>query len=210
MEMREHRIVFDSGGLSLEATVHDADAPLLAAVVLHPHPQYGGDMDNLVVLEVCSWLAGASASTLRFNFRGAGGSEGAFDGGIGERDDALSALRTLRERAPGVPVLLVGYSFGALVAAAAAGESGCDGLVLVSPPVAYAALPPLPDLLPVLIITGDRDPIAPPDSLRRLERPDLHIVVAPGVDHVWWSGLDLLRRELLEFAAALLVERHTS
>ena len=80
-----------SDGLHLEGRVHLA-GELLAALVLHPHPQYGGDMDNHVVVACCETLALAGATAFRFNFRGVGGSEGTYSGGMGEASDARSAL----------------------------------------------------------------------------------------------------------------------
>ena len=108
-----------SGGRSLEAAIHDGDGAL-AVLVLHPHPQYGGDMDNHVVTAICGAMATRGATTIRFNFRGAGRSQGTYDNGRGEADDARAALKTLREAAPGAKILLAGYSFGAMIAAGVA------------------------------------------------------------------------------------------
>ena len=90
------RVSFPSGDLSLEGALHVAGAtPAPAVVVCHPHPQYGGDMDNNVVLAACSALASAGITALRFNFRGVADSDGAFDQGQGEQDDVRAALAHL-------------------------------------------------------------------------------------------------------------------
>ena len=121
-------------GHCLEAMIHEPAAPACAALVLHPHPQYGGDMHNHVV-EALSSLCARDATTLRFNFRGAGRSSGAYAGGRGEVDDARAALAELRRAAPDAPVALAGYSFGAQIAAVLAADEPVEALLLVSPPL---------------------------------------------------------------------------
>jgi len=194
----EHPITIESDGLRLEGALRDGDGAL-AAVVLHPHPQYGGDMSNHVVTAACDALASLGASTLRFNFRGTGRSEGSFDSGRGEASDARSAAAMLRAANASAKLLLVGYSFGASVAANVAGDVRPDALALISPPVGMRALPPLDDSLPALIAAGDRDQVAPVDAIRALEAPGRTIVIAPGVDHGWWPGLDVLTAAITSF-----------
>lgn len=203
MSAGETPITFTSGDLAIEARLCRGGAPL-SAVVMHPHPLYGGDMHNHVVGAICAAFAAAGASTLRFNFRGTGGSEGEHDGGPGEVRDALAAIACLRAEAPGAAIALAGYSFGALIAAAAAAalEAAPAGLLLVSPP-AHAGLA-VPDALPAVMITGDADAIAPPDALAPLASPDCRIVAVPGVDHGWWPGVEELERHVREFADFLL------
>jgi alpha/beta superfamily hydrolase len=196
--LEERRISFRSDGLRLEGAIHDG-AAALAAVVLHPHPQYGGDMDNHVVLAICAALAARGATTLRFNFRGAGRSEGRFDNGRGEAADARAGVAVARTAAPGVPLVLAGYSFGAMIAGAIAGEARPSMLVLVSPLVGMAGLPPLDPALPTLVIAGDRDEIAPATAVRALASGETEAVVVAGIDHGWWPGLDALSSEIDRF-----------
>ncbi len=99
----------------LEAILKEHAAPFAAVVVCHPHPRGGGTMDNNVVYRVARALADAGATVLRFNFRGVGRSSGSYDGGIGEEEDARAALDYLQGRAPGVPLWMAGFSFGARV-----------------------------------------------------------------------------------------------
>jgi alpha/beta superfamily hydrolase len=200
--MNERPFEIVSGGLRLEGRLHE-DEGRLAAVVLHPHPQYGGDMHNHVVAAICETLAESGATTLRFNFRGTGRSEGAFDNGRGEADDARAAIDSLREIHPDARVLLAGYSFGAMVAAGVAADSGVDALVLVSPPVGMAAMPAAPPGLRTLVMTGDRDPVSPAARVAALVSTDVRVCVVPGVDHGWWPGVDQLASELRSFEAAL-------
>jgi alpha/beta superfamily hydrolase len=197
----ETAVTIQSGDLLLEGAWHDGDRPL-AALILHPHPQYGGDMDNHVVMALTSTLAARGATTLRFNFRGTGRSQGSHDGGRGEVDDALAAAALLGRDRPGSPLVLAGYSFGAAVAAAASARMEPAALVLVSPPLAYAPLPPFAPHVRTLVIAGDRDPVAPADGVRKMASDRVTAEVVPGVDHGWWPGLDALNDRLGDFLDA--------
>src|SRR5438445_2602075 len=93
---RQQFVQFQSDGLRLEGALRVVPDARLCAVVLHPHPLYGGDMDNHVVTALCAALNALGATTLRFNFRGAGASEGRHDNGRGEVEDAVEAVRFVR------------------------------------------------------------------------------------------------------------------
>jgi alpha/beta superfamily hydrolase len=194
-------LTFPCGELSLEGTLHlPVAAPAPGIVVCHPHPQYGGDMDNNVVLAACRALAGRDIAALRFNFRGVGLSGGVFDNGQGERDDVRAALAKLSDL-PEVDAKrlgLIGYSFGALVAAEVAGGH-LRALALVSPPLAFG------DLrvgwgCPALVLGGEQDPIAPADRLAvAADRDGVELRIVPGADHSWWGFEDELGEALGEF-----------
>src|SRR5438093_13728759 len=112
-------MTFASGVLTLEGALNLPErTPAPGIVVCHPHPMYGGDMHNNVVDAVCQTAAANGIVALRFNFRGAGGSEGIYDNGVGEQDDVGAALAYLRElpEVDGARVALAGYSFGAAIA----------------------------------------------------------------------------------------------
>jgi alpha/beta superfamily hydrolase len=184
-----------SGSLTLEGVLHlPARVPAPGVVVCHPHPLYGGDMDHGVVAGLCRALADGLVA-LRFNFRGVGASEGAYDGGRGERDDAIAALEYLRARPEVDPARLglAGYSFGAMVASGAAAAAGVKALVLVSPPVGGSGLT-IPPGVPALVVVGDADQLAPLAALRTAvagqELTRLEIVA--GADHFWWDGSERL------------------
>ncbi len=109
----------------LEALVEEPEecAPVLAALVCHPHPLYGGTMHNKVVHRLARGLRSTGAVALRFNFRGVGRSEGTHGEFVGEVEDARAALAWLRERYPGLPFALAGFSFGARAIV----HLGCSG-----------------------------------------------------------------------------------
>ncbi len=200
----ERAIAIESGGLRLEGAMRDGGRDL-ALLMLHPHPRFGGDMDNHVVTAVCVALAALGASTLRFNFRSAGRSEGSHDGGPGEALDARAAAVVLRTANPTARFLLAGYSFGAIVAANVAADVKPDALALISPPIGMMALPALDSTRPVLLATGDQDQVAPASAVRALAAPKRTIVIAPGVDHGWWPGLDVLTAAVTAFVAGALM-----
>ena len=180
------------------------------AVICHPHPLYGGSMDNNVVLAARDALRAAGLSTLRFNFRGVGGSSGSFDGGRGERKDVEAAHAHLSGLVDHVH--LVAYSFGAWVALGALAERGFNmsSVILVSPPVAFAEtdfaeLPP--PSVRTLVVSGDQDQFGPPDAVKRWldvwERSDeLERVVLTGVDHFYWGGEEELKDAIERFMAS--------
>ena len=200
----EQRIDIQSGELRLEGSLSEGACDL-AALVLHPHPKYGGDMDNHVVVALCDAFRELNATTLRVNFRGAGRSEGQFHGHGGEVDDARAALARLREAAPGKRIVLAGYSFGAAIAASIAAADGASGLVLISLPAGMMGVPPLSPGLKTLLITGEQDHIAPPAALEPLaSAAACQLIVVPGADHGWWPGVDALHEHVLAFTRSLI------
>jgi alpha/beta superfamily hydrolase len=183
----------NSDGLKLEGLLHlSAATPCPGVVVAHPHPQYGGDMHNNVVHALCRAANTAGAAALRFNFRGAGGSEGAFDNGVGEQRDLAAALEYLRILAEvdRSRIALTGYSFGAGVALRLA-PAGLRGLVAVSPPTIGGWPGGGAMDCATLLVAGDRDPYCDAALLERHRAElgdDVTVVVHPGVDHFWWGS----------------------
>lgn len=175
----------------LEAVLATPAQPRGVAVVCHPHPQFGGDMDTPVVRRVTDALVHAGWTTLRFNFGGVGESEGAYAGGTGEMGDVVAAVDAVR--AADLPLLLVGYSFGAWVALRAVGAGlAVERLVLIGPPfdmVGWESLGALPPLVPVSVVVGERDQFC--DVARLRAAPGLHAVrVLSGSDHYFGNALD--------------------
>ena len=132
---KEERITISSGDLSLEGLLSRGESDR-GVVISHPHPLYGGEMRNQVVGIIQEVLAGKGWTTLRFNFRGVGRSQGEYDEGVGEQEDVRAAVRYLKEL--GIKeIFLAGYSFGAWVNAQAALDlPEVAGSILVSPPQA--------------------------------------------------------------------------
>jgi alpha/beta superfamily hydrolase len=111
--------------------------PVLAALVCHPHPQHGGTMHNKVVYRMARGSRKAGAVVLRFNYRGVNLSEGAYDNGVGEVDDAAAALALLRARYPALPFVLEGFSFGSRIVQKLGCGGGAARIVAVGFPVSH-------------------------------------------------------------------------
>jgi alpha/beta superfamily hydrolase len=173
-------------------------------IVTHPHPLFGGSMNNNVVYTAERAFHSRGCATLCFNFRGVGRSTGSYGGGEAETADVAAALDFLRDRTAG-PYYLVGYSFGAFVAAKALLQGlPAEGAVLISPPVAFMEMPWLPEVPRLkLIVAGDRDDIAPLLDLQTMlaaVEPPVPIVVIPGADHFYGGREDKLFQALLDFS----------
>jgi len=184
-------VTFASGVLTLEGALNLPErTPAPGIVVCHPHPMYGGDMHNNVVDAVCQTAAADGIVALRFNFRGAGGSEGTYDNGVGEQDDVGAALAYLRElpEVDGARVALAGYSFGAAIALQAVDER-LNAFIAVSLPTTM----PLKDVrvaCPALFISGDEDQYSDAGELTRLVRglgSKAELKLLPGLGHFWFG-----------------------
>jgi alpha/beta superfamily hydrolase len=182
-------------GERLEARIARPAAARGALVACHPHPLYGGDMDNPVVIRAVEVSAARHLVTLRFNFRGVGGSTGEHGGGITERGDVSAAIDHLAAVVPrDAPLVLCGYSFGAAVVAQAVAERPVAGLVMIAPPLGLAELAPLsawPDAVSALVVAGSRDEYCPREALDRLagERPHATVRVIEGANHFFFGKL---------------------
>jgi alpha/beta superfamily hydrolase len=183
--------------------------PMLAtAVILHPHPLYGGTLHNKVVHMLARALNDLGIATVRFNFRGVGASTGRFANGIGETEDVQAVIEWVRAQAPQAPLWLAGFSFGAYVALRAAASSNPDGLITVAPAVhlydfSAVALPRCPWLL----IQGEADEVVPVESVRQWlagiqVAPEAHFL--PGVGHFFHQRLADLQAVVRGFVAPRL------
>ena len=183
----------------LQAIVEDVgDEAQAFAVVCHPHPLYGGTMDNKVVVSVARALHEVSVSTVRFNFRGVGASAGSYDEGRGELADALAVADWAQGRRPDLPLIAAGFSFGSYIALKLALVRRVRHLFMVAPPVSRFAVTELarPDC-PLTVVQGDADEVVPPAEVLAwaagLEpAPSLHVV--PGCGHFFHGKLIELKR----------------
>ena len=186
-------IAFASNELTLEGVLHlPASSPSPAVAVCHPHPLYGGDMHNSVVVALCRAAAARGIAAFRFNFRGVGRSHGSFADGVGEREDAIAAVALLRQL-PEIDsdrVGLVGYPFGAAAALLAADER-LRALAAISTPTIARGLSEIAVRCPALLVVGEEDRVAPPSRLAYLGQAvgsQAELVVVPGADHFWWGA----------------------
>jgi uncharacterized protein len=202
----EEQLTLKVNDLSLEARFIPGPVAV-GAVITHPHPLYGGSMNNNVVWTAARALGERGWSTLRFNFRGVGASTGNYGEGLAEVEDVVAAANFIKSRVPG-PCFLVGYSFGAAVAARALLE-GLDaaGAVLISPPIAFMDLDFLAETPGLcLIIAGDRDdlcPLAEVGNLCRRRQTPVDLRVISGADHFYAGHEKELFRILWEYPLPL-------
>jgi len=179
-----------------------AGEPRAVLVACHPHPQFGGTLDNKVVQTIaraglqCGWRA------VRFNFRGVGASEGSWDQGRGEIDDALAVVAAHRQ--PGLPLVLAGFSFGGYVAAEVATRLAevqpVQRLALVAPSTAKQAVPSLPEALraETFVVHGTDDEVVPcTATLAWAAAQNLPVTVIPATGHFFHGQLALLKTLLL-------------
>jgi uncharacterized protein len=197
----ETRITFHSERWLLEGQI-SPHSKTCAAVITHPHPLYGGDLSNPVVEVISQTYARKGLTTLRFNFRGVGKSEGAYGSGVAEQQDVLAAIEVLAKS--GIrDIHLAGYSFGAWVNGhIPALPPQVSTLVLVAPPVAlmdYSAAPAQPLLK--LVIAGSDDEIAPPESIKRhlpAWNPASELAVIDDADHFFFGRFRQLEEALAD------------
>ena len=172
----------------------------VTAVICHPHPLYGGTMNNKVVYTVARALEDLGLHTVRFNFRGVGASTGVFDTGRGETEDLLAVLRWAAGRRPGERFWLAGFSFGSYVAARAVSRWTTEQLISIAPPVARFDFSefPRPDC-PWLVVQGDADEVVDPGAvfswLGGLE-PAPTVIRMAGAGHFFHGRLIELRERL--------------
>lgn len=189
--------------------------PRAVALVAHPHPMMGGHAQHTLPFTLACALNHAGASTWRPNFRGVGGSAGNYDHGNGETDDLLAVLGHLCHAHPGLPVLLVGFSFGAHVvcrvaARCAEHQLGYRDAILCGlphgdvPAHRHYDSPRLPD---ALLIHGERDQNVPlQQPLAWAAEAGLAVNVVPGADHFFTGKLKVLARLVSDRVALRLVQ----
>lgn len=206
--MKEEKVYIPSNEIRLEGLLRIQEASSFrgGVILCHPHPQYGGDMDHPVLTTAVEAATQEGFSTLRFNFRGVGESEGSYGEGIGEREDVKAAAEYLSTRIKNdpVPLILVGYSFGAWAGFPIAIEDErFKGMVGVAPPLEIYNFAFLKGCKKKkLFIVGDRDFFCPPSVLeewyQQIEEPK-SLVVISGADHFFLFHASDLIQPLREF-----------
>jgi alpha/beta superfamily hydrolase len=206
--LRQSAVSFTSGKLTLQGICYfpDGDGVFPAVVLCHPHPLYGGSMDNNVILAASSALVERSIIAFMFNFRGVGDSQGSYGDGIAEQDDSKAAISWLVSK-PSVDssrLGLLGYSFGAAVALPVA----CDDDRVKA--VALISLPPGPlqssqlkgCVKPKLIICGTNDFVLPFDQAKLMNQEAAEpkqFELISGADHFWVGYEPVLAEKVAAF-----------
>jgi alpha/beta superfamily hydrolase len=202
-----HRTLFldgPAGRLEAQLWTSPAAAPARAALICHPHPLYGGTMHNKVVFQAAKSLHRLGLPVLRFNFRGAGLSQGEHDRGRGEREDLRCALDYLAHEFPGRPVVLAGFSFGAWVGLRVGAEDArVTHLIGIGTPVNDSDFSYLRgSAKPKLFVVGTEDQFAAREKMEELvnslEEPK-RLVFVEQADHFFRGRLDQLDRAIQQW-----------
>jgi hypothetical protein len=196
----------------LEALLNEGEPGAThAALVCHPHPLFGGTMHNKVVYHAMKTLSGFGFPVLRFNFRGAGMSEGEHDRGQGEQEDVRAALNWL-DSAFHLPIIFCGFSFGAATGLrVACAEAHTVGLISLGTPVGvegraytYAFLKDC--IRPKLFVSGSRDQYGPPESLAKVVEAAAQpkeMVIVEGGDHFFEGHLSEMQTAIQDWVSRL-------
>ncbi|MCH7936341.1 MAG: alpha/beta hydrolase [Proteobacteria bacterium] len=208
-------VIFNGPDGRLEGRYHQSkrpNAPL--ALLLHPHPQYGGTMNNKVVFTLYQNFARRGFSSLRFNFRGVGRSQGNFDNGQGELSDAASALDWMQSRNPNTNTCwIAGFSFGAWVAMQLMmRRPEISGFISIAPPASqhdFSFLAPCP--ASGMIIHGDKDEVVPQSSVDKLAQKlqkqkniKIDYRIIEGSDHFFLNHLESLNEHVNDYLDKML------
>jgi uncharacterized protein len=193
-----------AGAIELATHIASQSEPRAIAVIAHPHPLFGGTMDNKVVTTLARAMFDCGAATYRFNFRGIGKSEGVHDDGRGETDDLLSVIAHTRLAYPQLPLWLAGFSFGGAVTLAASERIETNEMILVAPAftrmshwqnVVNGGRPPANTLL----IHGEKDETVPLiDSFNWARTRDIAVTVVPEAAHFFHLRLHIIKRLVLQ------------
>jgi uncharacterized protein len=200
---------FEGPAGRIEAIIKEPAAPVTrAAIVCHPHPLFGGTMHNKVVFRIARAFQNAGFAVLRFNFRGAGRSEGEHDQGLGEQGDLRAAIEFIQLRYPDAEIWLAGFSFGSMVMLRA---SACDDRVRAFvaagvPVLRYDFTGVAQCNKPKLFVQGSLDEFGPAEALERffagLVGPK-ELKIIQGADHFFEGRLDELANAVSSFIASV-------
>ncbi|MGD9774622.1 alpha/beta hydrolase [Diaphorobacter sp.] len=204
MTPRTERLTLSGAVGAIEAArdaAAGAAAPRGVAVIAHPHPLFGGTMDNKVVQTLARAFVACGWTAVRFNFRGVGGTAGTHDEGRGELDDMLAVVQQVAPGGPNaMPIALAGFSFGAFVASHALarlwGERQVDQVVLVGTAASRFTVAPVPPEahLRTLVVHGEHDDTVPLSAVMDWARPQtLPVTVVPAGGHFFHGQLPLLK-----------------
>lgn len=191
-----------AGQLEVSVAEPVSESRSAIGIVCHPHPLFGGTMDNKVVTTLTKIFQYLGLHTVRFNFRGVGRSAGQFDNGNGELEDLLAVLDWMQQQHPSREIWLAGFSFGAYVAAKAATQLPINQLVTVAPAVQHFPMQNLPPIrCPWVLVQGEKDDVVPPQEVfawAETRDPKPIILRFPEAGHFFHGQLGELRTRLEE------------
>jgi hypothetical protein len=202
-------MIIPAGQVELEAVLREPKGARAvgAAVFCHPHPQYGGSMQNRVIFHAAKGAVEAGVAALRFNFRGVGASTGSYDGGGGEREDVAAAVNWLEKQYPGLPMAVVGFSFGAWVGLDVGSRDPRVralvglGLPLLSYDFSFLGA----GAKPLLLAAGTRDEFCPRAAMESFSQglpSGATVVWIEGADHMFTHQVEQVQGLVRDFLRA--------
>jgi uncharacterized protein len=217
--MNQQRITFTSGNLKLEGVLYlpEGDGPFPCVIVCHPHPLYGGSMDNNVVDAVCNALVQASIAAFKFNFRGVGRSQGRYDDGRGEGEDAKAAITFVAtlDQTDTARIGLCGYSAGAAFSLPACwNDVHVKAIAAISPPLEMFDFSFIADCTkPLLLVSGSYDDFTPAERFIEFctdmsEPSEQELIV--GADHFWCGHEPKLAERIASFFSTAFTDDNRS
>jgi alpha/beta superfamily hydrolase len=202
-----HVDLYSSAG-RLEALYRELQDPAGAAVICHPHPLGGGTLHNKVVFRAARGLENANVSTLRFNFRGTGSSQGAHEAGEGEQADAMAAIDWMMKRHPREKLIVGGFSFGAWVASRVACEMPeVAAIFLIGTPVNKYDFGYLRHCeKPMLFLHGTQDEYGDAGKLEKLTQQirSAESVIVTGADHFFTKQIEIVEETMRVWAEEII------
>lgn len=207
------KLVIDGPDGAIETLIERPPDPRagIIAICCHPHPLYGGTMQNKVVHTLARAALDQRVTSLRFNFRGVGGSAGVYDNGVGETDDTVAVADWARRERGAMRLWSLGFSFGSFVAFQLAALRNAELLVTVAPPVQRFEFAKLEvPRCPWLVAQGDRDDLVNHEAVldwTRTVHPPPQVRILPGAEHFFHGRLTVLRTLVGDWLAARLAEK---
>lgn len=203
MNIHSHKFYLDGDAGKMQCLLDlPEDEPRGIALVAHPHPLYGGTMENKVAQTLARTFVTLGYAVARFNFRGVGESEGVYDDGRGEVDDMAIMYEHMRARYPDLPITLSGFSFGTFVQAQFAQRLEAEGraperLVLVGTAAGKWPMPPVPQ--DTILIHGEQDDTITMQQVFDWARPlDIPVTIIPGADHFFHRKLGHIKNLVIQ------------
>lgn len=196
--MNQYCFIAEGPAGKIEAHAYDpGEKKRGIALIAHPHPLFGGTMDNKVAQTLARAFVDLGYLSVRFNFRGVGESSGVHDAGLGETEDALALIEFLKKQAGDLPVALAGFSFGGFVQARVAQRIEPEIIALVAPAVKKFDVPAVKS--GTLLIHGEEDEVIPLPDLFAWARPQGHpVIVLPGAGHFFHGRLTQIKKIVID------------
>ncbi len=189
-----------AGPLECLITAGTAPKHPITAILCHPHPLFGGTMNNKIITTLMQTCRDLGIDTVRFNFRGVGQSAGKYDEGNGELQDCLAIVNWVKQQQPTHTILLAGFSFGGCIAIRAASEIAPIGLITIAPPVSRMNVADVPFIhCPWIMIQGEQDETVEPESVYQFvakRQEKINLIRMPSAEHFFHGQLTVLKEQL--------------